>query len=164
MFAGLPSFLNQKENHLYKLITINRELTNKDLELNQPILVNGCYTNTLIILPISFLESFKREVVLGYHPLNKNWSWSLEDGDVRFGNLKNAHKYRGRWVLLTKELTTEIEEAIKIANKKSIKLIDKEGPMYCKKCDIRWNWDENAPNAAYNDLSCPNCNKTSKEV
>ena len=149
---------------MYKLITINRELTDEDLEQNQPILVTDLYYNVLIVLPISFLENFKGEVVLGHHSLNKNWSWNLEDGDVRFRSLKNAHKYRGRWVRLDKQLTTEIEEAIKIANKKSIKMIDKEGPMYCKKCNIRWNWNENAPNSAYNDLSCPNCNKTSKEV
>ena len=149
---------------MYKLITINRELTGKDLELQQPILVTNDYGSNLVALPLSFLENFNGEVELGYHPLDKNWSWVLEHGDIKFRNLKHSHKYRGRWVHLTKQLTTEIEKAIEIANKKSAKVIDKNGPMYCKKCDIRWDWNENAPNAAYNDSSCPNCNKISKEV
>lgn len=149
---------------MYKLITINRELTNEDLEQKQPILVPDYYKNALVVLPISFLENIDEDFVLDGMTLDKTWSWSLKDGDNKLGKLKRANEYRARWVHLTRELSTKIEKAIEIANKKSIKIIDKNGRMYCKRCDINWDWNENAPNAAYKDLTCPVCNTISKEV
>lgn len=149
---------------MYRLATINNELTDEDLKLNQPIIVTGFYKSDLIILPILFLRYFNRDHTLSGLPLETNWSWALEDGNAEFKSLKYSHGYRGRWVHLDKKLMIEIEEAIERANKKSIKVVDKDGPMYCKKCNIRWNWNENAPNSAYNDLTCPNCNIISKEV
>ena len=149
---------------MYRLITINRELTDEDLESKQPILVPNYYGNTLVALPISFLENFNEDFELGYMKLGKYWSWSLEEGDVRFRELRDNKEYRGRWVHFNQQSTTEIKKAIEIANKKSIKVIDENGLMYCKKCNINWVWNENAPNAAYKDLTCPVCNKISKEV